>query len=258
MGIHRSWAIVEGDTILSKVHKFKLSAKEYFYDVVLMGHSCAKCGGQLTMSKKVRQATCRRCGHCFDPTLAFQCSSCCGALLSKQVKRYVCTACGQTQISDYLFDEHVFDQSYFRERMRLYRQKASEKRKLLIRQILESRSGRLLILEEPDLAAYPGLTAVLDDLGGWQAGDETFPLNAIQTPGFDLGQYRSHIWEQLGWDEILFSDLAPLASESRQDRVWSFVALVFMQQKREVSLAQSGPSDLWIKKCDQDEAYTEG
>lgn len=253
----QKWAWVAGDMIQSKVARFKQSAKGFFLAVVLMGHTCPRCGGQLAISA-AGQAVCQRCSHSFDPTLAFQYSSCCGALLSKRVKRYVCTACGQTQISDYLFDERVFDRSYFKERMRIYRQKASEKRKVLIRRMLEARSEQLFILNEPDLEAHPGLAADLDGLGGWQSGDEVVPLNTVQTPGFDLGLYRSHIWDQLGWDEILFSDLAPLTSESRQDRVWSFVALVFMQQRREVSLSQSGPSDLWIKKCDQDEAYAEG
>jgi hypothetical protein len=62
-----------------------------------------------------------------------------------------------------------------------------------------------------------------------------------------MDDYRCHILSTLSWDSISFSDITPLMDEPRQDRVWRFITLVFMQQDGEVDLIQDG-HDLWVQK----------
>ena len=49
---------------------------------------------------------------------------------------------------------------------------------------------------------------------------------------------------------MLFSDIAPLISDSRKDRTWRFVTLIFMQQDHEISLSQYGLDILveWVEE----------
>ena len=68
-----------------------------------------------------------------------------------------------------------------------------------------------------------------------------------------MEEYQEHISSILSWDSVLFSDITPLIDNDRQDRVWRFVTLVFMENDREVELTQDG-NDLWVQRI-YHEAY---
>ena len=64
---------------------------------------------------------------------------------------------------------------------------------------------------------------------------------------YDFGAYRSHLLAGLGWSPVLFSEMDPLAGGARQDRIWRFMTLLFMDQAREIDLSQHG-QDLMIRR----------
>ena len=64
---------------------------------------------------------------------------------------------------------------------------------------------------------------------------------------FDMDQYRRHIRSVLGWSDLRFSTVTSLLEDTRQDRVWRFVTLVFMQHDGEVDMVQEA-NDLFIRR----------
>jgi len=73
-----------------------------------------------------------------------------------------CSRCHQTVQSRFLFDERIFDAAYFREMMKESRARAKRKREEVKRLLAGSRSGPLLLMEEPCLDSIPGLQEALD------------------------------------------------------------------------------------------------
>jgi hypothetical protein len=104
-----------------------------------------------------------------------------------------------------------------------------------------SRSDNLILLEEPCLDSIPGLTQALNGfIGTGVSGFQDF----LSRPGFSLEDYRNHLLSVIGNGSMMFSDIAPLIENSRKDRIWRFVTLIFMRQDHEVSLTQYGPDIL--------------
>ncbi len=104
-----------------------------------------------------------------------------------------------------------------------------------------SRSDTLLLTEEPNLEGIPGLTEALNGFSGLKAaGFEDFLFRT----GFCMEDYRNHLLAIIGEGSMLFSDIAPFIKDSRKDRIWRFVTLIFMRQDHEVSLTQYGPDIL--------------
>ncbi len=100
-----------------------------------------------------------------------------------------------------------------------------------------SRSGPLSFIEPPCLESIPGLDEALNSfIGAELSGECAFAAKS----GFRMADYRSHILSLLGVGSRLFSDIAPLMDDSRRDKVWRFVTLIFMAQDREVELTQYG------------------
>ena len=62
-----------------------------------------------------------------------------------------------------------------------------------------------------------------------------------------MAQYRDHILSSLGWGAVSFSGIPPISEESRRDRAWRFITLVFMQNDREIDLIQEG-DDNWVQR----------
>jgi hypothetical protein len=62
-----------------------------------------------------------------------------------------------------------------------------------------------------------------------------------------MDEYREHILSILGWGGMLFSNMAPLIQKHRQDKVWRFMTLIYMQQDCEVDITQHG-NDLLVQK----------
>jgi hypothetical protein len=136
--------------------------------------------------------------------------------------------------SRFLFDEKLFDQEYFRERMRQSR-KRERQQEVVAREMLRlARSHALVLSEEIDLKSLPYLTEDLDQLAGHhEAVAEHYSLD--HGPSYQL--YRRHIISLLK-ATIRFSAIAPLVSEERLDKVHRFVTLVFMEHDDDVRLYQ--------------------
>jgi len=236
--------------VLFRMNGFKKLAKEFYFDVILSVHQCSDCGGRIWMSGK-SECTCG-CGKVFDPTLVFQQSPCCGVKLVRKTLHYVCSRCQRTVPSTFLFDERLFDKAYFREMVRVSRARARKRRGEIRRLLAGSRSEALTLMEEPCLESIPGLIQDLNDFiqgNGTEACDFNFDSN----PCFRMNDYRKHILSVLGWDSLLFSDIAPLIDDRRRDRIWRFVTIIFMQNDREVMLTQYG-NDFLIERT-SNEAY---
>jgi hypothetical protein len=239
--------------VLGRVAGFKKRAREYYFEVVLSCHKCPACDGRLQMTSQ-SQCSCV-CGKVFDPTLAFQKSPCCSARLVRKTFHYACSRCNKGVPSRFLFDEKLFDATYFREAMREFRTKTKKKREEIRRLLAGSRSDALPLLEEPDLKSIPGL---VEDLNSFVQTNSVepcdFSFDAVSS--FQMDKYREHILSTLGWNRMLFSKITPLIDNRRLDTVWRFVTLIFMQHDGEVDLTQYG-NDLFVERvCD--EAYCEG
>jgi hypothetical protein len=218
-----------------RVARFKEQVKDFYFRLLLGKHECPKCGGGLVMIGP-SQCSCS-CGNLFDPTLAFQQTTCCGARLVRKTFHYACSNCNQTVQSRFLFDERIFDAEYFREMMRESRTRAKRKREEVKRLLAGSRSDPLSFMEPPCLESIPGLSEALNSfIGAEMAGGGIY----VPKSGFRMADYRSHILSLLGVGSRLFSDIAPLMEDSRRDKVWRFVTLIFMAQDREVELTQYG------------------
>ena len=206
-------------------------ARKLYYAVMLMGHSCTRCGGKLTMAAE-GLCRCRPCGHEFDPTIAFQRCSACGGVPVLRVRRYQCRQCGADVASRFLFDGLVFDAGYFRQKMAESRQRKKQLHEQVRKMLAECSSGALS-LPAAELSSIPGLT---DALNGLVIGaSEAFPWKPDK--GFDLKRYESHIQAHLQDFPICMDDLPPLEENARKDRIWRFIAIIF--------LAHFGLIDVW-------------
>jgi hypothetical protein len=228
--------------VLEKITDFKEKARSFYFEVILSQHQCPLCHGKLNMTGQ-SQCTCS-CGNVFDPTLTFQKSRCCGAGLLRRTFHYVCSRCRKVVPSRFLFDERLFDRAYFKEMMRESRERAKRKKEEVRRLLAESRSGILPLMDEPNLDSIPGLVQALDEFIQKDSGEEyQFSINSE----FRMNNYRDHILSVLTWNSIQFSDITPFAEDVRQDKVWRFVTLIFMQNDNEVELTQDG-DDLWVQR----------
>ena len=107
----------------------------------------------------------------------------------------------------------------------------------------------MLVSDVPELDSIPGLADALDSLvetavslengGFWD--DDPFVMDA----------YREVIWHGVCEDAVLFSQVPALNSDPRRDRARRFMTLVFMEQEREVDLAQYG-NDLLVMRHEAD------
>jgi hypothetical protein len=64
--------------------------------------------------------------------------------------------------------------------------------------------------------------------------------------GFEMEDYRRHILSALDCGSRMFSNINCVSQDSREDRIWRFVTLVFMQHEQEVELTQYD-NDLFIE-----------
>ena len=217
--------------LVEVVNGFADRARKLYYAVMLMGHSCPGCSGKLTMATG-GLCRCRSCGREFDPTVAFHRCSACGGVPVLRVRRYQCRQCGDDVASRFLFDGLVFDAAYFRQKMTESRQRKKQLREQVRQMLAESRSGALS-LPEAELSSVPGLTDALNSLVIGATGDVPWKPDE----GFDLERYESHIKAHIQDFPICLDDLPPLAENTRKDRIWRFIAIIF--------LAHFGLIDVW-------------
>ena len=237
--------IKDGEKLLCLVHEYKNDVKDFYYDVILSKYSCPTCHGKLTMAGTSR-TKCMLCNQILDPTLVFQESSCCGEKLILKYSHYACSHCNKTIPSKFLFDERIIDKSYFREMMKESRDRAKKRQEEIKRFMIQPRSRTFELMDEPILENVPGLVEALDNFVHAQNGSYYDHLWKSRS-SFQMSEYKKHILGFLGWGKKLFSSIMPLHENHRLDRIWRFVALIFMQQEGEVKLTQY-ENDLWVQK----------
>jgi len=242
-------ALLDGlGLVVSRLEVLREWVRAFYYEVLLSGHACPACGGRLVMTGSGR-ASCEACRSSLDPTVEFQQSPCCGASLVFRRVHYACRQCGAPVPSRFLFDERLFNAGYFSERMRESRERRRLKVEELRRRVAESRSGELLVSDVPALDSIPGLADALDSLAetAVSLGDGGF----WDDDPFVMDAYREVIWQGVHEDAVLFSQVPALNSDPRRDRARRFMTLVFMEQEREVDLAQYG-NDLLVMRREAD------
>jgi rubredoxin len=219
--------------------------REFYYAVILSSHVCPGCASHLHM---VREGHCRceSCGHTFDPTITFQVCSNCGGTPRLRVRRYECRRCGTEITSRFLFDGLVFDAEYFRTKMAESRQRRRERRDDIRQMLAESRSGAL----EPgpvSLDGLPDLVAVLNQLSAG-AGEK---VRLPPREEFNLQRYEAHVQARLGTIPITFDQIPPRSENTLYDRVWRFIAVLFLAQAGTLRVWQEGTT-IWMMKHEVD------
>jgi len=221
-------------------------ARAFCYEVMLSAHDCPKCNGPLKMIGESR-SMCRACAYEFDPTVEFQRCPACEGRLRLRICRYVCRKCGADVPSHFVFDGVVFDREYFRRKMAESRERRRERRVERQEQVAENRSSPAEALPI-DLASVPGLLQTLNDLTAIPELAAWAPL--IQ--GFDLERYEAHLQAHIGWNERRFDDLPPLDNNPRLDRIWRFIAIIFMAHAGRIRIRQQGQTILVVKSDETD------
>jgi hypothetical protein len=219
-------------------------ARRFYYEIMLLGHSCPRCDGKPSMA---REGLCRcgSCGHQFDPTVAFQRCPTCGGPVKLHIRRYHCSACGADVRSKFLFDGLVFDADYFRQRMAESRQRRRQQRAEVRRLLANSRSQDLA-MPGADLNDIPGLVDALNALSAGQADHPGW----MPSEGLDLKRYQGHIRAHLRDVAVSLEEIPPLGEDARRDRIWRFVAIIFLAHEGVVDLRQEGPTILVMKHDD--------
>ena len=217
-------------------------ARRFFYEVMLFDHACPKCQGSLAMIQEGR-CRCTSCAHTFDPTIEFQRCLECGGAPKLEIRRYRCSQCGEVISSRFLFDGLVFDAAYFREKMAEHRQRKREQRDRRRTMQAENRSPAL-DAEPMDLAMVPGLADALDRLTAGIA--EHFPWPMRQS--FDLSRYEKHIQAHIEAFPVPFDRIPLLSEDARQDRIWRFIAVIFMAHAGLIELEQQGQTILVMQR----------
>lgn len=233
LGMGGPMNIVElGFRIAERVGHYRELARRFFYEVVLSDQHSPCCGAGLSMCAEGR-CRCDTCGGEFDPTPAFQRCPGCGGSLELAVRRYRCTGCGADVASRFLFEGLVFDAAYFRRKMAESRQRRREQRERVRLMLLGTRSPHI----EPgwwDPASTPGLLEALDGFVGAERWEQWGGARSK----FDLGRYQSHIQAHLAPFPIWFEQIPSLAEDARRDRIWRFIALIFMDHSGRLELEQ--------------------
>jgi hypothetical protein len=130
--------------------------------------------------------------------------------------------------------------------MRESRERKNKKREEIRQLLAGSRSEALPLLETPDFGAIPGL---IDDLNEFVQTTtyEPDPFFFHADNLFDIDKYRKHILSVVAWDNMLFSEIEPLIDDIRDDKIYRFITLVFMDHDLEIELNQLG-DDLSVQR----------
>jgi hypothetical protein len=219
-------------------------ARQFYFEVVLSIHRCQGCGAKMRMTDQPSRCECE-CGAALDPTIAFQRSHCCQAKLRLARNHYVCTNCGATVPSHFLFDEKLFAAQYMREKMSESRERKRRRREEIRLLLAASRSSDLCITDFPTADALGQLSTVLDRFVGQEAvaGVAEF----IGNDEFSMEDYRQAILSRLGGCSTRFDAFPAMCSDRRLDQVRRFMTLLFMEQAREVRLEQQGSTIMVMK-----------
>lgn len=225
--------------VASAVSVLREHARAFCYDVMLSGFCCPHCDGPILMLRD-GQCRCSTCDVVFDPTIAFQRCLRCGGTPRIRIRRYECSTCDEEIISSFLFDGLVFDADYFRQKMADHRQRAADRCERVRLLLADSRSPALEDLEIDELAVGE-LFAAIDATVSIKPGE----MICGPREAFDLHQYETHIKAFLGTIERPFERIPPLSDDALLDRVWRFIAIVFLAHAGSVRLRQAGAT-IWV------------
>ena len=213
----------------------------FYYAVLLMDHRCPGCGGTLRMIGESK-CRCRSCGHELDPTVTFQNCPDCGGKAVLRIRRYECSQCGTEIRSRFLFDGLVFDTEYFRQKMAEHRERKAQQRERTQKMLAETRSEALDV-PAADIGSSPELLEALNSLtSGLAAAFVRHPKD-----GFDLKRYESHLLAHIRDFPLEFDQIPYLEENTRKDRVWRFIALLFMAHSGQVNIWQDGLNIMVVK-----------
>ena len=160
-----------------------------------------------------------------------------------KVRRYSCKQCGAEVRSRFLFDGLVFDADYFRHRMAEHRQRKRQQRERVRKMLAESRSD-VLQPSVADLEAVPGLTDALDSL----IGEVNRGFVIRSGSDFDLKRYESHLQAHIREIPLSMEEIPPLIDNVRVDRIWRFIALIFMDHAHLIDIWQEGKAIMVMRR----------
>lgn len=150
-------------------------------------------------------------------------------------------------------DDDKFDAEYYRQRMAEVRQRERERRMRRIAEVLASQSGDLVVDRPIELDTVPGLTEALDGFV-----NTPIPLEVLRgfaaRSDFDLEGYQQHIVAHLGRFTTTFDAIPALIDNSHRDRIFRFIAMIFLAHAGRIELSQEGDRILMRKH----EAYQQG
>lgn len=225
-----------GIVLVEAVTSFKRRVRRFYYRVVLLARACPACGSSLSMERD-ELAVCRGCGNSLDPTVEFQQCQHCRGRLRRSRSRYECSRCGAPAQSQFAFDPAVFNRAYFARRMRESRERKRERKFQRQQRLVLARSRRIVSSEKPRLDNIPGLSEALDEMAGLPL-PEDLVQRFMRDPELDLERYQQHILEKMGIEAAFFDHIPPLLDDRRRDRIFRFVACVFMCHRGKVKLLQ--------------------
>lgn len=232
--LDRSGLITRTFEMSEAVEQFVSTARAFFYEVALSGHPCPACGSRLAMTGESR-CRCETCGQESDPTCAFQRCPACGGKPRLRVRRYECEACGTDVPSRFVFDRLVFDVEYFRQKMEEHRQRTAERLER-VREMLAASRSPAIAAGPLDLTNHAGLLDALDEL----VDGPPVALQIEPRSRFDLKAYQAHVQANLGTFGRNFDEIPALRSDDRLDRVWRFIAIIFLAHEGRVEVVQEG------------------
>ena len=238
--------IVRAGELAEAVRVFVGHGRQYYYEVMLSGYTCPQCGGALVMVAE-SVCLCVSCRHTLDPTVTFQRCTACGGKPRLRICRYRCRRCGMDIPTHFVFDGRVFDREYFRERMAQSRRRKQQKQQRWQEILAANRSETL---EKPaiDLDSIPGLAEALDSLAVIPELEAWLPL----CKGFDLKRYERHLQAHIGPIEIGFEEIPSLEENPRLDRIWRFIAVIFMAHVGQIEIFHEGTEIMVIAKNETD------
>lgn len=227
--------IVRAFDLAKAVEALVRHARNYFFAVMLAGYACPTCEGPVAMVGEGR-CRCTACGDTFDPTEAFQQCPNCGGRPRLRICRYRCRRCGRDVRSRFLHDARVFDREYFRQRMAESRERKRERRERVRIMLAGTRSQTV----EPGMADLESVPGLVEALNGLVGGNEPAPWAPLAA-GFDLNRYQTHLEAHIGSMEISFDKIPSIENDVRLDRVWRFIAIIFMAHAGLLKVRQEGP-----------------
>lgn len=232
------------ETVLDRIALYRSEARTFYHEVVLGQFACPDCDGSLVVTAPSR-VDCVQCGRVLDPTLVFQRSQCCGVPLRWARQHYVCSSCRTVVPSRFLFDERVFDATYFRERMAESRERRRKEHEELSRLMAREQSGILQMMDLPADEVMAELFTELDSFVGMpEASFDVFR----EVNDFSFDTYRDALRHALAGCMRRFDALPALDTNLRTDRARRFVTLVYMEHDREVVLHQRAKDILVIPR----------